>query len=144
MVFPVVKSKPAGGYLCEMKSSYKLANRRQRTGQGLASSARRQQSQGPQRRGGVERSKGMREAISKWSLFRRLSESDMTASVYFSSCSMHTSMCRIATLSFSCDIQLYGSSHVAPWKLNFCGFFGGFGGVGGGGGGDALQWRRAN
>lgn len=90
--------------------------------------------QGPQRRGGVERSKAKREAISDWSLAWRRSVSDMTASVYFSSCSMYTSMCRIATLSLRFDIQLYESSHVESWNVKLCGFLGGFGGVGGAGG----------
>lgn len=82
----------------------------------------------------MESSKAKREAISDWSLDWSLSVSDITASAYFSSCSMYMSMCRIATLSFRLDIQLYGSSHVWSWNVNLCGFFGGLGGDGAAGG----------
>lgn len=98
--------------------------------------------QGPQRRGGVERSKARREAISDWSLDWRRSVSDMTASVYFSSCSMYTSMCRMATLSPRLDIQLYGSSQVESWNVKLCGFRGGLGGFGGAGAVGTLKWAH--
>lgn len=83
----------------------------------------------------MERWEAMREAISDCNLDWRRSVSDMTASVYFSSCSMYTSMCRIATLSLRLDIQLYGSHQVWWWSVKLVGFCGGFGGVGGDGGG---------
>lgn len=65
--------------------------------------------------------------------------SDMTASVYFSSCSMYTSMWRMATLSLRLDIQLYGSSQVESWKVKLWGFRRGLGGVGGAGAFGALK-----